>query len=225
MNQKKRISPRKAVKQGLLQFNKETLQEIERRNKEGLPLPNYIKGLLKAHETFERKQKRRNKKQKIINSLESNKVVTRYQLMKFRENSLRENPTPSEVKLYSTFKKHLKQMFKEKELLKCKFQKGIMLQNSRFYIIDIYHYASKLAIEVDGPIHGDTQDYDTKRDHNLLVEKQIKTLRFTNKQVYSELDHVIDLISKEISIRLLDIRCKSNNPEKLRTAEGTIKTL
>jgi very-short-patch-repair endonuclease len=52
------------------------------------------------------------------------------------------------------------------------------------FIADFFCHRIKLAIEVDGSIHEQQQDYDRERDAILLLHG-IKTLRFTNEDVLS----------------------------------------
>ena len=67
------------------------------------------------------------------------------------------------------------------------------------YIVDFYCPSAKLAIELDGEVH----EYDkvNKKD----VEKVryiesigIKVLRFENKYIFTNLDDVVDEISKHL---------------------------
>ena len=66
------------------------------------------------------------------------------------------------------------------------------------FIVDFYCHEFKLAIEIDGEIHfeEDINQYDIGRTADL--EKfGITILRFTNKQVYVEMENVLQqIISK-----------------------------
>ena len=68
------------------------------------------------------------------------------------------------------------------------------------FVLDFYCHELKLAIEVDGEIHLSTEarEYDEGRTYEL--EKYgIKILRFTNKEIYENLDNVQDSILKIIN--------------------------
>jgi very-short-patch-repair endonuclease len=67
------------------------------------------------------------------------------------------------------------------------------------YVIDFYCSELRLAIEIDGDSHlqGDAPAYDIARQR-LLESLGLAVLRFTNCQVYTELDVVIDTIAEKI---------------------------
>lgn len=68
------------------------------------------------------------------------------------------------------------------------------------FIVDFYCHEHKLAIEIDGEIHLEKEvaEYDDSRTHD--IEKLgIKILRFTNDQIFSELDLVLKEILQAIS--------------------------
>ena len=67
------------------------------------------------------------------------------------------------------------------------------------YIVDFYCKKLKLAIEVDGKIH----EYVDVRKSDLKKEKRLRELgitvtRFSNCEVLNELNHVAELLEKEI---------------------------
>jgi very-short-patch-repair endonuclease len=67
------------------------------------------------------------------------------------------------------------------------------------YIMDFYCRKAKLGIEIDGGYHNDPQQiiYDKKRQ--LIIENTgVKIIRFTNQQVYNDLNGVLFEISQEI---------------------------
>jgi very-short-patch-repair endonuclease len=66
------------------------------------------------------------------------------------------------------------------------------------YIIDFYCPNKKLAIEIDGYSHNnpDSIEYDEYRD-KYIGSLGIKTIRFTNTEVYKQLDEVIRRIEEE----------------------------
>lgn len=68
------------------------------------------------------------------------------------------------------------------------------------FIVDFYCHELKLVIEIDGEVHNDweTSEYDLGRSAEL--EKYgIKVLRFSNDQVFSDVNSVIEEILLKIS--------------------------
>lgn len=63
------------------------------------------------------------------------------------------------------------------------------------FILDFYCHEKKLAIEIDGSIHNiaENKASDLTRDAKL-TELGIKVVRFTNDQVHTELDNVLNQI-------------------------------
>jgi len=69
------------------------------------------------------------------------------------------------------------------------------------FIVDFYCHEYKLAIEIDGEIHLKTEvnEYDDGRTHD--IEKfGIKILRFTNNEVFTNLNKIIVEILKTIAV-------------------------
>ena len=70
------------------------------------------------------------------------------------------------------------------------------------YIADFYCHELKLIIEIDGGIHNERKEYDENRDF-FLEAGGYTILRFTNNQVTSEINSVLEIIrtkAREISI-------------------------
>ncbi|MEL6319257.1 MAG: endonuclease domain-containing protein [Cyanobacteria bacterium J06626_14] len=67
------------------------------------------------------------------------------------------------------------------------------------FVLDFYCPALKLAIEVDGPTHlsPEAQAYDQRRQQ-FIEELGIRFLRFTNQEVYQNLDGVLTVIHQKI---------------------------
>jgi very-short-patch-repair endonuclease len=63
------------------------------------------------------------------------------------------------------------------------------------YIADFYCYEAKLVIELDGWIHekADIKDYDKERQE-AIEEFGLKVLRFTNEDVFEDLEKIINEI-------------------------------
>ena len=62
------------------------------------------------------------------------------------------------------------------------------------FIVDFFCNEASVVIEIDGPIHETQEDYDLKRD-NILGQRGLKVLRFTNDEVRVGLDDVISRIA------------------------------
>ena len=69
------------------------------------------------------------------------------------------------------------------------------------FVVDFYCHEYKLAIEIDGEIHlkNEVIEYDDGRSHD--IEKfGIKILRFTNNEVFTSLNYIIEEILKTIAV-------------------------
>jgi very-short-patch-repair endonuclease len=65
------------------------------------------------------------------------------------------------------------------------------------FIADFYCHKAKLVIEVDGGIHNSQKEYDLGREAEL--EKYgIKVLRFSNEEIFDNLDNVMEIIKLNI---------------------------
>lgn len=71
------------------------------------------------------------------------------------------------------------------------------------YILDFYCHKARLAIEVDGHYHESDMSkfYDDDRDR-IMEEFGVKTIRFTNRQVLTQLNKVKTEIRSTILERL-----------------------
>ncbi len=104
---------------------------------------------------------------------------------------LRNNPTPAESALW----KHLK----ADKLEGTHWRRQFSIAN---YILDFYCPAIKLCIELDGQEHytmqGDTADFDRTE---FLNSKGIKVIRFENKEIWENIERVLEYIKEEIKER------------------------
>jgi very-short-patch-repair endonuclease len=108
---------------------------------------------------------------------------------KRRRQSLRNNATIAERKLWSKLKRS------QLEGYKFRRQQGV-----GYYIVDFYCPEKKLAIELDGAIHlaKKAQECDKKRDQ--FIEAQgIRILRFTNNDVFMNLNGLLEVILDELT--------------------------
>lgn len=68
------------------------------------------------------------------------------------------------------------------------------------FIADFYCHQAKLVIEVDGEIHDhpDHLKYDAERTREL-ESLGIRVLRFTNRQIFSQLEETIQIIKDHLN--------------------------
>lgn len=102
--------------------------------------------------------------------------------------ALRRNQTPAEKRLW----RHIR----DRRIENTKFRRQYAIDS---YIVDFYCPRLKLAIEVDGDSHfiGSGPTHDRQREEHL-VGYGIHFLRFTNHDIASNLDGVLDTIRDTI---------------------------
>jgi very-short-patch-repair endonuclease len=101
---------------------------------------------------------------------------------KSRRKDLRKNETKAEEILWK--------FLKNKQLESRKFRRQYSLGD---YILDFYCSQERLAIEIDGEIHLQKQEYDKERTQ-FIENFNIKVLRFKNEEVESDLEKVLETI-------------------------------
>ena len=69
------------------------------------------------------------------------------------------------------------------------------------FIVDFYCLKAKLVIEVDGGIHfnRETRENDRNRDE-YLISLNLNVLRFTNNEIFTNIDEVINRIKCKIPL-------------------------
>jgi very-short-patch-repair endonuclease len=80
--------------------------------------------------------------------------------------------------------------------------RGCRLQGLRFrrqqvidgFIADFYCHSAAVVVEIDGPVHERQQDFDRGRDA-VFRERGLTVLRFTNEEVRSDMDRVMQRIA------------------------------
>ena len=107
---------------------------------------------------------------------------------KHRRIELRKHQTPQEIILWKRLQRHL---------LEVKFKRQHSVGP---YILDFYCPERRLAVEVDGSIHKENEEYDKERSI-YLEEFGIKTIRFWNHEVDDNIDAVVEIISQELLLR------------------------
>ena len=97
---------------------------------------------------------------------------------------LRRKLTPSERKLW--------QSLRSNKITGFKFRRQHPVN---YYIADFYCHQAKLVIEVDGPVHQQTdrREHDQQRD-GVMENLGILVLRFSNDEVRYHLNHVLKKI-------------------------------
>ena len=153
------------------------------------------------------KKQEKNKKRKIKKIVLSKKdkiIEEKYSLMLERTQELRKSATEAEKKL----RNKLLEVFGFNSFI---FQKGFLFKKKNFfYIVDFFFTEQNLVLEVDGNYHNDIEQKqkDIKREFTLKEEKGIKILRFSNEQIFSNIDKIIQQIKEKIYIK------KSVNKDK-----------
>lgn len=70
------------------------------------------------------------------------------------------------------------------------------------YIVDFYCQKSKLAIEIDGDSHYQIgAEYKDKTRQKYLESLGIKVIRFTNTDIYTNRDNVVEIILSHLSAK------------------------
>ncbi len=117
------------------------------------------------------------------------KIFTRRLLKPIRK-KLRDNPSRAELILWSKIK--------NKQINDCKFRRQHSIGN---FVVDFYCPKSKLVIEIDGDSHfasKKVEKYD--KDRQKFIEGQeIELLRFTNNDIYNNLEGVLIEIASATS--------------------------
>ncbi len=86
--------------------------------------------------------------------------------------NLRKNQTPAEKEMWN----YLKLNYPETKFLR---QKPL-----DYFIPDFYCIKKNLIIEIDGEVHENLKGRDLERDRIFLEKYKIKTIRFTNEDVF-----------------------------------------
>ena len=66
------------------------------------------------------------------------------------------------------------------------------------YIQDFYCFGADLAIEIDGEIHLNQKEYDKERTE-FLESTGLEVIRFTNNDIESRIDWVIEVIKDHVN--------------------------
>jgi very-short-patch-repair endonuclease len=103
-------------------------------------------------------------------------------LIQARARQLRRSLTPAECKLWF----HLRNA-----------QLGAYFRRQHpigRFVVDFYCAKANLVIELDGDSHAAQTEYDAERTRWLQIHKRCRVLRFTNREVFYQLQAVLDEI-------------------------------
>lgn len=114
---------------------------------------------------------------------------------------LRKNQTPQEIILWSKLRNNQ---------TKYKWKRQVSIGS---YIADFYCWKKLLIIELDGSQHLDNKEYDKDREKYFL-NLGIKTIRFWNNEVNTNIEGVMKIILEELE--------KQPHPSPLLKGEGKI---
>ncbi len=124
---------------------------------------------------------------------------------KFKRRELRNNPTYGEKLLWNSLRK--------KQVADARFLRQYSIDK---FVVDFYCPELHLAIEIDGPMHFESEDkieYDKVRQIHL--EKfNIKFLRYTDDKVKNNLEEVLKEILEEV-ISIKRVIVENNSDIKL----------
>lgn len=117
---------------------------------------------------------------------------------KTKRKELRSRMPPAEIKLWG--------YLKNKNIFGLKFRRQYSVGK---YIVDFYCPQLKLAIEIDGNSHFETGSAKQDNDRQAYIQSfGIRLLRFTNLEIYHNLENVLKTIETTIKT--------SPNPSLLR---------
>jgi very-short-patch-repair endonuclease len=105
-----------------------------------------------------------------------------------RARQLRQPQTPAESRLWA----HLR----DRRLSGLKFRRQHPMGH---YVVDFYCPDHRLVVEIDGDSHANQEEYDADRTA-WLEEIGCRVIRFTNREVSSQLEAVLETIQRECDV-------------------------
>ncbi|MEZ7505836.1 endonuclease domain-containing protein [Flavobacterium sp. Arc2] len=106
---------------------------------------------------------------------------------------LRENPTQAEELMWLSLRNN--------QLEGCKFRRQHPLLN---YVADFYCHQLKLVVEIDGEYHQTVEQKKLDKERTVTIEFQgLDIIRFTNDEVLTDINTVLNKIKKFIQLKLL----------------------
>ena len=112
---------------------------------------------------------------------------------KEKRRKLRNNPTYSEKVIWQSLRK--------KQIHGVRFLRQYSVN---YFVLDFYAPKIKLAIEIDGSSHIGKEAYDEARQ-KYIESFNIKVIRFTDEQVFGNVNKVIEEIENIVRERLKQI--------------------
>jgi very-short-patch-repair endonuclease len=107
---------------------------------------------------------------------------------KLKRQQLRRNMTKAEAIIW--------QKLRCKKIENCKFRNQYSVDR---FVLDFYSPEIKLAIEIDGESHFQEGAAQYDHERQIFIESAgINFLRFTNNQVYENLNGVLEIIARKI---------------------------
>jgi len=107
---------------------------------------------------------------------------------KLKRRQLRRNITKAEAIVW--------QKLRCKQIENCKFRNQYSVDR---FVLDFYSPEIKLAIEIDGESHFQEEAAQYDHERQIFIESTgINFLRFTNNQVYENLNGVLEIIAQKI---------------------------
>ena len=100
---------------------------------------------------------------------------------------MRKQPTEAEGQLWARLR--------NRQVAGAKFRRQHPVDH---FIVDFYCAEASLAIEVDGAIHGQTREADSRRQA-CIEGLGLKFLRFTNDDVLNHMDQVVATIAETVT--------------------------
>ncbi|MBN1128187.1 MAG: DUF559 domain-containing protein [Chitinispirillaceae bacterium] len=111
-----------------------------------------------------------------------------------RARQLRQKQTPAEELVWANVRNRKLgvKIVRQKPLIVEYFRK------KKAFIADFYCSEAALVIEIDGEVHARQSDYDALRTL-LLRQKGVRLIRFSNKEVMTDVEMVLARIKSEIA--------------------------
>src|SRR5688572_14967158 len=118
-------------------------------------------------------------------------VMPKYEIhnlphLKVNRQELRKNQTSAEEVLW--------QLLRKEQLFGRKFRRHHSIEN---YIVDFYCASEKLIIELDGVHHQEVETFENDKIRDTRLQQlNYNVLRFSNKEVFENLETVLKVISE-----------------------------
>ena len=117
------------------------------------------------------------------------KVVRKVSMaqLKVRARRMRKNMTPAEKIVWSVVRRWPVRVLPQRILYP--------------FIVDFYAPTEGLVVELDGGVHAWQREKDARRSVFLAQRYGVRVVRFTNRQVFDDLNVVLDTIEWEVGLR------------------------